>query len=153
MIWKLSNKIWWGNCESVNEEVPACYLCVADNLHDISKEKHDPFRREAGRVPYFRLPWDENQDVDYMYVSNFKKILLFIDSNHWFPILIYCRAGQVRSPAAAVFSATYLEKINLEHCKKAAYRLRPDIDLEEKKRYPNSLLKSIESLGGTVNMT
>src|SRR5882724_5842851 len=106
MIWRLSDKIWWGDVAAIGE----CGSS-AKSILNVSQNQTENFwgyfTKLPQTVPYFRLGRDDVEPVDDDYMYAVFAVLGIVKSLNWFPLLIHCVAGYHRSPAIAIV-AEYL---------------------------------------------
>lgn len=126
MIWKLSDRVWWGDHECQHHpdmDRVRAILNVAHNLDDVGyrTSMFDPL------VPYFRLALDDDSVLSDVYYKSLLRIIELVGENKWFPFLVHCRAGQHRSPNVAVVSECIFSYLPWEEVMANAKRLRGDI--------------------------
>ena len=112
MIYKLTDKVWWGNWQAPVE-------CVGQ-VGTIINVAHS-FSARRGRnlywanlekvrwdVLYFRLAKKDRQDIDAKYAAALAKAVdaaMLLDK---LPILTHCQMGGHRGPTSAIFAAWHL---------------------------------------------
>lgn len=104
MYWKLTDNIWWGDCDSlaeVSKEV-GCVLNVASN-NELLHMKQYNILCLYGKIPYFRLALKDRDTPDEKYMSSLESILKVCLL--YKPVYIHCIAGMHRSPAVAALAA------------------------------------------------
>lgn len=131
MIWRLSERVWWGNWESpydqASEEVESA-LCVAYNPAMPLSAWDMRFRRDGRVRPVLWLGAADEQAVPRSYFRGIIDWTSTCLANDWFPTLVYCNAGQNRSPTAAICMEAMLSGRNpLEVLQDARRNHRADI--------------------------
>ncbi len=104
MIWKLSDRVWFGDKPSPVEAIPLgvkAIVCVAHSLRR-------PYWEDLGRLPwnvwYFRMAMPDLQAPDEGYIEALEEVISRCGNAGKLPILCHCRAGGHRGPTAAVFA-------------------------------------------------
>lgn len=101
MIWRLSEKMWWGDVAALGE----CGLSAKAVLN-VSQNQRENYWGEFAKlpqaVPYFRLGRDDVDPVNDEYMGAVIAVLRIVESRNWFPLLVHCVAGHHRSPAVAI---------------------------------------------------
>lgn len=125
MIWKLTDKVWFGDKLSVRE--------VADQVAsviNVARIIRRPYWADLGKLPwqvwYFRLGWPDRVDVTEEYFWAFDLVLSAVGAAGKFPLLCHCKMGGHRGPTAAVVAAWYFAgRRKLEEWIGRAVDLRP----------------------------
>ena len=104
MIYKLTDKVWWGDKHAV-AEVGNDIKSVLNVSQNQSERYFDRLKKLPQIIPYFRLGRPDREEMNRAYLQNLDAITDIIIKNGWYPCLVHCVAGGHRSPAAAVYLA------------------------------------------------
>jgi protein-tyrosine phosphatase len=134
-VWKLTDKVWWGNAGSPAEcrDTVKSVICVAENP-ELVQHGYSPYLQHLSPPspnpkPFFWLPRNDHVEVDLGYLEMLIGVLDIIDRGKLFPLLIHCFAGVHRSPAVAIYAGRFTdgdEAYNALHAR--ARELRPEME-------------------------
>lgn len=125
MIWKLTDKVWWGNADALAEERPSCYLAVGGNLENLPVQ-FTPLNVPE-KIPYLRLATPDHEKVSEKYFHTLMDLMCLVIRKHdWLPVLVHCRAGQQRSACVAAVFASYIHNEPLDKMIRRVRELRAD---------------------------
>jgi hypothetical protein len=127
MIWRLTEEVWWGNAGALAELPPEvrCVLAVGGSLENLPLSQ-TPLNVPE-KVPYLRIAWPDSEEPPPNYAEALNDAFALISHSNLTPVLVHCRAGQMRSPAVAVILAHYLTRQPIAELVAAATQLRPGI--------------------------
>jgi len=160
MIWKLTDRVWWGDRLSIGEEVPGAVINLADNLsinyHNPDEPSDYEFLSLPETVPYFRLSIDDNTEVEPHFLVSLEQFIHLSQRMGWFPLLIHCWEGRHRSPTTAVFAELCIKWSRFKETSRRGEvqeyfeylwgkmeRLRPELVLLEYGRSLQTVLKKV----------
>jgi len=107
MIYRLTDKIWWGDKPSIREALGEV-KSVINVAHKIRK----PYWQNVGKLDwdvwYFRMALPDREIASDDYLSAFSSVLDGIRAGSKFPLLCHCRMGGHRGPTAALFAFWHL---------------------------------------------
>jgi protein tyrosine phosphatase len=112
MIYKLTERVWWGDRHSIKENSFGAVLNVANNLN-FSPTNENPdydFLSLREDIPYIRLSRGDREAVDSTYMDHLDRSIDLLISMESFPILVHCWEGRHRSPIVAIYIECYLRK-------------------------------------------
>lgn len=105
-IWKLTDRVCWGNAEALASPTIWAYRCilaVGGNLENLPLSNTPLAVPE--KIPYLRMAWPDTESPPREYWQRLKSLIGFIRDQDLLPVLVHCRAGQMRSPAVAALAA------------------------------------------------
>lgn len=133
MIYRLSDKIWWGNWQAPAEACaegtpPAVVVNVAHSLRRSYWRSLAVLPRET---LYYRFARHDDTEVNGgNYLQLLTSVIRGAMRDGRFPILVHCRVGRHRSPATAIFFEMVRNGGTVEAfeaAKAAALALKPNI--------------------------
>ena len=118
------DKIWWCDYDSVPLALVDTGSLIGVNRRLIPREYFDWDGAPTPR-PVIWLPHDENKPVSQDYLLT---LICVADAmfTEYTPITFWCRAGQHRSPAAAIVAQAAIHKQPLEECVAAVTKIWTD---------------------------
>ena len=105
MIQQLTNDIWFGNEEGVQECAPSSVINVA---HRCRPEYWQTIREYPWRTWFFHVGQPDAETVEDSYLNGLSSIVDSIRLANKFPLFTHCHAGRHRGPTAALFAYWHL---------------------------------------------
>ena len=149
MYHKLTDKVWFGNWESVVECAGEAQ-CIINVAHNFSERRgRNAYWQRLEAMPYttlyYRIAKKDCEDVDDNYMLALTAAVDIAAHANKFPILTHCQMGGHRGPSAAIFVAWHLggctqAVLSLAHNR--ALQLHPG--LAKGRNYYRSLLRYCE---------
>lgn len=104
MLFKLSEKVWWGSMQAP-VEASGAYRSILDLANNYtSDEHHYRISQIPDNVVIVRLPIEELVPCSEWLAKQIKVMLDAIDELQLYPLLVHCGAGWHRSPIVAVYA-------------------------------------------------
>lgn len=128
MIWKLTDKVWWGNAEALSEvyaQGVRCVLAVGGNIAD-KPLGCTPLGVDE-KIPYLRVAWPDHEPPPAEYLGLLLDVVGVVRRLELFPLLVHCRAGQMRSPLVAAIATHQVHGGEFADILAEVRRLRPDV--------------------------
>ncbi len=113
MIYKLTDKVWWGNWESP-VEAGREVRCIINVAHSFSRRRgRNAYWARMEQVPWdtitFRFAKKDRMDVTPEYLSWLAAAADIAVQGGKLPILTHCQMGGHRGPTSAIFVAWHLD--------------------------------------------
>lgn len=131
MVYWLTKDVAWGDYRDLANVPPVfkCVLGVGRNLADIAGCSAWTIPE---KTPYFSVAWPDSEEPPGEYVSLLLDQLELVIKHKLLPILVHCRAGQMRSPAVAILTAVLVSSrgdrlLTPDELLQAAKNLRGDV--------------------------
>ena len=127
MIFKLTPRIWWGSQHALAALPPEVKCVLGVGAPSRGCPLGETPVNVPEKIPYFRVAWPDHEQPPKDYFDTIYSVLTMVSHHQLFPILIHCRAGQMRSAVIAIIAAHLIERVPVAESVANAKRLRPDI--------------------------
>lgn len=127
MFYQLTDRVGWCSAWDLNQ-LPSstkAVLAVGGNVEDLPRENTPLAVPE--KIPYLRVAWPDHEELPESYFDLVISTIGLIKTTNLTPLVVHCRAGQMRSPVIAVLAAHLLGEGSINSLLEKASALRPDI--------------------------
>lgn len=113
MIYKLTDKVWWGNWEGPFECIGQVQTIINVAHHFSPRRGRSKYWAMLEKIPhevfYVRLAKKDRQDIDREYFRAFRNVVFHARDMGKLPILTHCQMGGHRGPTSAIVAAWLLD--------------------------------------------
>ncbi len=147
MYWRLSEKVFWGDINSIKEtrEVVKSTIGLCDN-NELKTYKFSPFSVLPYTNPYFWHPIPDEGIPNTDFINLLLTVVGSYIKQQRFPILVHCYAGQHRSTITAIFTEMLLSGFNQENFDLLKNKIKSLQPLYHEREYSLALQEYIKAM-------